>query len=171
MAMGAEPSVNAAPMAIACTGVAVLAKPHGGSHGAAHDNGARIDSDQGRSNSLIYKDMVIVTRFIFMVATALLIVASLSLGAVAATTAHAPQPHYSSMVSPDHDDCEGVVSQNVDGHGCCQGVFCAFTGVLAQSAIVAPMMLSASQPNPDFGDHLYGRLTAPETRPPKSPPE
>ena len=132
-----------------------------------HDKGIRIDSDQGRSNGLLYKDIMVVSRFLVMIATALLIVASLSLGAVAATIANAPQPHYSSMISPDHYDCQDAGSQGVDSHGCCQGVFCASTGVLAQLATVAPILLSVSQPNPGFGDHLYGRSIAPETGPPK----
>jgi hypothetical protein len=139
----------------------------GGGHGSVHDKGVRIDSDQERSDCLVYKDMMVVSRFIVMITTALLIVASLSLGAVAATAAYAPQPLYSSMDSLDHDDCEGAGDQDVDSHGCCQGVSCASTGVLAQLAIVAPIMLSVSQPNPGFGDHLYGRSIAPETGPPK----
>ncbi len=139
----------------------------GGGHGAVHDIDVRIDSDQGHSNSLVYRDMMVVFRFMVMIATALLIVASLSLGAVAATAAYAPQPLYSSMDSPHHDDCVGAGNQDVNSHGCCQGVSCASTGVLAQLAIVAPIMLSLSQPNPGVGDHLFGRSIAPETGPPK----
>jgi hypothetical protein len=142
------------------------ADDRGGGHGAVHDKGVRIDSDQGRSNSLVYKDIMVVPRFMVMIATALLIVASLGLGAVAAKAAYAP-PLYSSMDSLDHDDCEGAGNQDVDSHGCCQGVSCASTGVLAQLAIVAPIILSLSQPNPGVGDHLFGRSITPETGPPK----
>ncbi len=110
---------------------------------------------------------MVVSRFIVMVATALLIVASLSLGAAAATAAYAPQPLYSSMDSLNHDDCEGAGNQDVDSHGCCQGVSCVSTGVLAQLAIVGPIMLRLIQPNPGVGDHLFGRSIAPETGPPK----
>jgi hypothetical protein len=116
---------------------------------------------------LVYKDMMVVSRFIVMITTALLIVVSLSLGAVAATAACAPQPLYSSMDSLDHDDCLGAGNQDVDSHGCCQGVSCASTGVLAQLAIVAPIILSLSQPSPGVGDQLFGRSIAPETGPPR----
>ena len=132
-----------------------------------HDKGVGIDSDQGSSDRLVYKDMMVVSRFLVMIATALFIVASLSLSAVAATVAYAPQSLYSSMDSLDHDDCEGAENQTVDSYGCCQSVSCASTGVLAQLAIVAPIILSLSQPNPGVGDHFFGRSIAPETGPPK----
>ena len=110
---------------------------------------------------------MVVSRFVVMIAMALLFVASLSLGAVAATAAYAPQPHYSTMDSLDHDDCEGAGKQHVASHGCCQGASCASTGVLAQLAIVAPIILSLSQPNPGVSDNLFGRSITPETGPPK----
>ena len=110
--------------------------------------------------------MMVVSRFMMMIATALLIVASLSLGFVAATP-HASQPHYSSMDSPDHDDCEDAGDQDRDSHGCCHGIFCASSGVLAQAAIAVPFELLISQPEPDATDHLFGRSIAPETGPPK----
>ena len=116
---------------------------------------------------LVYKEMMVVSRFMVMIATALLIVASASLGVLAVTGTHVHQPHYSSMDSPDHHDCEDAGNMDVDSHGCCQGVSCASTGVLAQLAIVAPIILSLSQPNPGVGNHLFGRSIAPETGPPK----
>jgi hypothetical protein len=115
---------------------------------------------------LVYKDMMIVSRFMVMIATALMIVASLSLGVVAATP-HASQSHYSSMDTPDHDDCDEAGDQHVNGHGCCQGISCASSGVLAQAAIAVPFMLLISQPEPNAADHLLGRSIAPETGPPK----
>ena len=116
---------------------------------------------------LVYKDMMVVSRFMVMIATALLIVASLSLGAVAATTAYGLQPHYSSMDSTNHGNCEDAGNQDVDSQGCCQGISCASSGVLAQVAIAMPIMLLISQPGPGVGDHLFGRSIAPETGPPK----
>jgi hypothetical protein len=116
---------------------------------------------------LVYKDMMVVSRIMVIIAAALLIVASLSLGVVAATTAYGPHPHYSSMDSPDHHDCEDAGNMDVDSHGCCQGISCASSGVLAQVAIAMPIMLLISQPSPGVGDHLYGRSIAPETGPPK----
>jgi hypothetical protein len=116
---------------------------------------------------LVYKEMMVVFRFMVVIATALLIVASLSLGAVAATTIHAPQSHYSSMDLPDHDNCKDAGNQDVGSQGCCQGISCASSGVLAQVAITVPLMLSISQPEPNAADHLYGRSIAPETGPPK----
>ena len=110
--------------------------------------------------------MMVVPRFMVMIATALLIVASLSLSAVA-TTPHASQPHYSSMDAPDHDDCEDAGDQDRDGHGCCQGISCTSSGVLGQAAIALPFMLSISQSRPNAADHLFGRSIAPETGPPK----
>jgi hypothetical protein len=127
----------------------------------------RIDPGQGSSIRLVYKDMMVVFRFMVMIATALLIVASLSLGAVAATTAYAPQPHYSSMDSPDHDNCGDAGNQDMDCQDCCHGISCASSGVLAQVAVVAPIMLSISQPDPNATEHLFGRSIAPETGPPK----
>jgi hypothetical protein len=116
---------------------------------------------------LVYKKMMVVSRFMVMIATALLIVASLSLGAPAATTTYAPQPHCSSMDSPDHDNCGDAGTQDMDSKSCCQGMSCASSGVLAQMAIAAPLMLSISQPGPNATDHLYGRSIVPETGPPK----
>ena len=116
---------------------------------------------------LVYKDMMVVSRIMVIIAAALLIVASLSLGVVAATTAHGPHPDYSSIDSPDHHDCEDAGNMDVDSHGCCQGISCASSGVLAQVAIAMPVMLLISRPGPGIGDHLYGRAIAPETGPPK----
>ncbi len=110
--------------------------------------------------------MMVVSRFMVMIATALLIVASLSLGAVAATP-HASQSHYSSMDAPDHGDCEDAGDQDRDSPGCCQGISCTSSGVLAQAAIAVPFMLLISQPEPNATDHLFGRSIAPETGPPK----
>lgn len=107
---------------------------------------------------------MVVSRFMVMIATALLIVASLSLGAVGAT-AHASQPHYSSMDAPDHDDCEDA--GDTDSHDCCHGLSCTASGVLAQAAMAVPFMLSIGQPEPNAADHLSGRSIAPETGPPK----
>jgi len=115
---------------------------------------------------LVYKDMMVVPRFMVMIATALSIVASLSMGAVAATS-HALQPHYSSMDSPDHDNCDEAGDQDVNNHGCCQGISCTSSGVLAQVDIAVPFMRSISQPEPNAADHLLGRSIAPETGPPK----
>jgi len=115
---------------------------------------------------LVYKDMMVVPRFMVIIATALLIVGSLSLGAVATTT-HASQSHYSSMDSPDHDACDEAGDQDVNSHGCCQGISCASSGVMAQAAIAVPFMLLISQPEPNAADHLFGRSIAPETGPPK----
>ena len=109
---------------------------------------------------------MVVSRFMVMIAAALFIVVSLSLGAVATTT-HALQPHYSSMDSPDHDNCQDAGNQKVNSHGCCHGITCATSGVLAQVAIALPFMLSISQPEPNVTDHLFGRSIAPETEPPK----
>jgi hypothetical protein len=95
-----------------------------------------------------------------------LIVASLSMGAVAATT-HALQPHYSSMDSPDHDNCDEAGDQDVNSHGCCHGMSCTSSGVLAQVDIAVPFMLSISQSGPNAADHLLGRSIVPETGPPK----
>ena len=107
------------------------------------------------------------SRFMVMIAAALLIVASLSLGAVAATTTYGLHPHYSSMDSSDHDDCEDVGNPDMGFQGCCQGISCASSGVLAQAALIVPFMLSISQPEPNAADHLSGRSIAPETGPPK----
>jgi hypothetical protein len=102
-----------------------------------------------------------------MIATALLIVASASLSTLAATITFAPQLNYSSMNSPDHDGCADIESQNVDGQGCCQGIACASSGVLAQVAMVMPIMLLIGRTGPNAEDHLYGRSIAPDTGPPK----
>jgi hypothetical protein len=115
---------------------------------------------------LVYKDMMVVSRFMVIIATALLIVASLSLGAVA-TSPHASQSHYSSVDSPDHDNCEDAGDQDMNGHGCCHGIFCASSGVLAQAAMAVPFMLTIGQPEPNATVHLLGRSIAPETGPPK----
>jgi hypothetical protein len=116
---------------------------------------------------LVYKDMMVVSRFMVMIATALLIAVSLSLGAVATTIAHAPQPHYSSAGAPDHDNCDEAGDQDVSCQGCCHGISCASSGVLAQAAIAVPFMLLISQPEPNATDHLFGRSITPETGPPK----
>ena len=110
--------------------------------------------------------MMVVPRLMVMIATALLIVASLSMGAVATTT-HALQPHYSSMDLPDHDNCDEAGDQDGNSQGCCQGVSCASSGVLAQAAIAVPFMLLIGQPEPNATDHLFGRSIVPETGPPK----
>jgi hypothetical protein len=115
---------------------------------------------------LVYKDMMVVSRFMVMIASALLIVASLSLGAVAASP-HASQSLYSTMDAPDHGDCEDAGDQEMNGHGCCQGISCTSSGVLAQAAIAVPYMLLISQPEPNAPDHLSGRSITPETGPPK----
>ena len=109
---------------------------------------------------------MVVSRFMVMIAAALFIVASLGLGAVATTTP-AAQPHYSSMDSPDHDDCEDAGNQDMNSHGCCHGITCASSGVLAQVAIALPFKVLIGQPEPDATDHLFGRSIAPETGPPK----
>ena len=109
--------------------------------------------------------MMVASRFMVIIATALMIVVSLSLGAVA-TTPHASQPEYSSMNSPGHDDCEDAGDQEMNGHGCCQGISCTSSGV-AQAAIAVPFMLLISQPEPNAPDHLSGRSITPETGPPK----
>lgn len=109
---------------------------------------------------------MVVSRFMVMIVTALLIVASLSLGVVAATP-HISQPHYSSMDTPDHDTCDEAGDQDANSHGCCHGLSCASSGVLAQAALAVPYMLSISQPEPNDADHLSGRSIAPETGPPK----
>ncbi|MEQ1524930.1 MAG: hypothetical protein ABL936_27045 [Aestuariivirga sp.] len=114
-----------------------------------------------------YKEMMFIFRSMVLIATALLIAISLSLGAVAATTAHAPQPHYSSSDAPDHDNCDEAGDQDVSCQGCCHGISCASSGVLAQAAIALPFMLLISQPEPNATDHLFGRSIAPETGPPK----
>ena len=115
---------------------------------------------------MVYKDMMVVSRFMVMIATALMIVASLSVGVVAATP-HISQSHYSSSDTPDHDTCDEAGNQNANGHGCCHGLSCASSGVLAHMAIAVPLMLSISQPEPNSADHLFGRSIAPETGPPK----
>ena len=109
---------------------------------------------------------MVVSRFMVIIAVALFIVASLSLGAVA-TTIHTSQPHCSSMDAPDHDNCDEAGDQDVNSHGCCHGITCASSGVLAQVVIALPFMLSISQPEPNATDHLFGRSIAPETGPPK----
>ncbi len=124
-----------------------------------------VDADQGRFIGLGYKGMM-VSRFMVIIATTLLIVASLSLGAVAATP-HASQSHYSSTDAPDHDDCEDAGDQDRDGHGCCQGISCTSSGVLGQAAVALPLALPISLPEPNATDHLFGRSIAPETGPPK----
>jgi hypothetical protein len=118
---------------------------------------------------LVYKEMMVVSRFMVMIATALLIVASVSFDTLAATITYDPQPHYSSTGSPNHDNCENAGNQDMDCQGCCQGISCASSGVPAQVTIVAQIVLSISQPDPSVGDHLYGRSIAPETGPPKLP--
>ena len=125
----------------------------------------RIDSDQGRSDRVVYKEMMVVSRFMVMVWAALLIVVSVSLAAPAGTTAHVP--HYSSMNSPDHDNCNAEGNQDTGCQDCCHGISCASSGVLAQVARVAPLVLSISQLGPSATDHLYGRSIVPETGPPK----
>ena len=112
-----------------------------------------------------YKDMMI-SRFMAIIATALLIAASLSLGAVT-TAPHALHSHYSAVDSPDHDDCEGAGGQEMNDQGCCQGISCASSGALAQVAVTVPFMLLISQPGPSAVDHLSGRSIAPEPGPPK----
>jgi hypothetical protein len=115
---------------------------------------------------LVYKDMMVVSRFMVMIATALLIVASLGLGAVATAT-HASQPIYSSMDSPDHDGCDETGDLDVNSQGCCHGISCASSGVLAQAALTVPFLLLISQSEPNAADHLFGRSITPETGPPK----
>lgn len=110
--------------------------------------------------------MMVASRFMVIIATALMIVVSLSLGAVA-TTPHASQPEYSSMDSPGHDDCDEAGDQDMNSHSCCHGISCTSSGVWAQVEIVVAIIVSISQPAPNTADHLSGRSIAPETGPPK----
>jgi len=118
---------------------------------------------------MVYKETMVVSRFMIVIWAALLIVVSVSFGAPVGTTAHVP--HYSSIDSPDHDNCNAEGSQDIDCQGCCHGISCASSGVLVQAATVAPIMLSINQLEPSATDHLFGRSIAPETGPPKLPPE
>jgi hypothetical protein len=111
--------------------------------------------------------MMVVFRFMAIIWVAVLIVASLNSDAFATTITYGPQSHYSSMDSPDHDNCDGAGNQDVTCRGCCQGISCASSGVLAQVAVNAPIMLLTSRPEPNPADHLSGRSIAPETGPPK----
>ena len=114
-----------------------------------------------------YKEMMFIFRSMVLIATVLVIAASLSLGAAKATTAHVPQLHYSSSDAADHDNCGEAEDHDVNCQGCCQGTSCASAGVLAQLAVTVPFMLLISQPEPNAADHLFGRSIAPETGPPK----
>lgn len=110
---------------------------------------------------------MVVSRFMVMVAAAFLIVASLGFGPVAATTTYGPHAHCSSMDLPDHDDCEDAGNLDMGFQGCCQGMSCAPSGVLAQAAMAVPFMLLIGQPESNATDHLFGRSIVPETGPPK----
>ena len=110
---------------------------------------------------------MVILRFIGMVIAIVMVVVSMNVGAMAGTSACAPQQHHSAGVQPGHDaaaGCHGMIDQD-----CCVGSLCIAAGVLAEAAMFMNPHQPADMPAPGSSDTLSGRLIAPETGPPRLP--
>ena len=121
---------------------------------------------------------MVVSRFIGLAAALLMIMVSVSLGASAGMANSALQPHYSvnghqpgiaADVGCQESTCQDLDHRDKDCQDCCLGPSCVSSGALLQESMSVTKRLSIDQQGSTAVDHLYGRLIAPETGPPKLP--
>ncbi|MDO8352805.1 MAG: hypothetical protein Q7T14_05035, partial [Aestuariivirga sp.] len=103
-----------------------------------------IDLDQWKQDQLVYKVLMVVSRFIGLAAAILMVVVSISLGTSAGVANGVPQQHYSASCHADHgaDASAGCQDSGFpdldhrdrDCQDCCLGPSCISSGALLQEA-------------------------------------